>query len=876
MDRRKLAALFLILALGWALWPPARPARAAVYTVDTTAEEEDGSCSDGDCSLRDAILLANDNPGPDTITFAIEPAADDGCNVATGVCTIRPDHWLPSLLDGGTTIDGYTQPGALAGSASCPAQILIEIDGVYVTGNNGLNILSPGNTVRGLAIYRFGYNGIAIGGAEATGNLIAGNILGLTAARAPAFGNGLCGIFVGLGATDNTIGGSVPADGNVISGNEEAGVSLHGADTSGNVVTGNLIGMIETGGVGRGNTLDGVYIYGGAHDNWVGGDAEGSGNVIACNGRDGVRVHNSAANAIAGNTIGLQPDGQTVCPNHAYGVTLNSAANTAVGGDGEGERNVISGNRKGVAVGGAGAAGNVISGNCIGTDADGAVDLGNYEEGVWLTAGAHDNVVGGDTAGEGNVISGNGHGVRIDGADTALNSVAGNRIGTDAAGLAALGNSDYGLALFSGAHDNTIGGSTPGERNVIAGNGTAGVVIESAHGNRLVGNYIGTDADGGRALSNGGFNIHIGDGSSANVIGGPTAGRGNVISGAIRAGICIDGGARDTAISGNYIGTDASGTVALPNEEEGIRLEGGTTGNDIGPRNLVSGNGGTGITLWGEGTTGNGIFGNTIGADASGAAVLPNGGHGILVAADSCYNEIGRAEANRSNLIAGNQTGIWLENTIGNTIAGNCVGSPADSPALGNLDGGVVLSAGAQHNTIGPENRIAYNGTDGVTVETATAYGNQITRNAITGNGALGIDLDGGNHDVAPPTILSAGPDPLLIAGTACPGCHVELFASPTDEGEGLVYLAVTEAEAGGEYSLEVAALPHPYLTATATDPANNTSEFSAVYEYEPPLSTVFLPFVPVTHGSSPQTAEVGQAVAVSGPEKSKSSGGVP
>ncbi len=101
----RLAAVRLIaaLALALSLWPAtARPAAAATYTVNTTSDESDGSCADGDCSLRDAILLADTTPGDDTINFD-SPGCDD-------VCTIQPASALPILAGGGTTIDGSHSP----------------------------------------------------------------------------------------------------------------------------------------------------------------------------------------------------------------------------------------------------------------------------------------------------------------------------------------------------------------------------------------------------------------------------------------------------------------------------------------------------------------------------------------------------------------------------------------------------------------------------------------------------------------------------------------------------------------------------------------------------------------------------------------------
>jgi len=134
MRRKRLWTMALMLALVLALWPPmAHPTKAATYTVDTVVDENDGSCSDGDCSLRDAIILAN-NSGSDTINFNIS-----GCG---GVCTIQPTSALPTLTDGGTTIDGYSQPGAAEATDTTLATLLIEVDGTNAGLANGFTINS--------------------------------------------------------------------------------------------------------------------------------------------------------------------------------------------------------------------------------------------------------------------------------------------------------------------------------------------------------------------------------------------------------------------------------------------------------------------------------------------------------------------------------------------------------------------------------------------------------------------------------------------------------------------------------------------------------------------------------------------------------------
>ena len=148
----------------------------------------------------------------------------------------------------------------------------------------------------------------------------------------------------------------------------------------------------------------------------------------------------------------------------------------------------------GITITGDNATGNLIEGNFIGTDVTGTLDLGNTG-GVFFVD-ASDNIVGGMTAAARNLISGNSLGVVL-GADAAGNFVRGNPIGTDASGTSGLGNDQTGVTI-SNAWNNTIGGTTPGARNVISGNGE-GVKIGSNRGaedNLVQGNFIGTDVSG--------------------------------------------------------------------------------------------------------------------------------------------------------------------------------------------------------------------------------------------------------------------------------------------------------------------------------------------------------------------------------------------
>jgi titin len=192
---------------------------------------------------------------------------------------------------------------------------------------------------------------------------------------------------------------------------------------------------------------------------------------------------------IAGNLIGLDATG-TLRRGNAAGVLLNNVSGVVVGGATEALRNLILGSYAGVFIDDGHS--NKVLGNFIGTDITGRVGIGSGS-GVLLADGTFNNDIGGSLPGQGNLISGNGGaGVYLD-ASGPLNTVAGNVIGLDLAGLP-LPNGE-GVDLTFGSTHNIIGGKKPGAGNVISGNTSDGVNISGAgtDDNEVLGNFIGTD-----------------------------------------------------------------------------------------------------------------------------------------------------------------------------------------------------------------------------------------------------------------------------------------------------------------------------------------------------------------------------------------------
>ncbi|MEJ2711024.1 MAG: right-handed parallel beta-helix repeat-containing protein [Anaerolineales bacterium] len=697
-----------------------------------------------------------------------------------------------------------------------------------------------------MAITNFNGNGIAIGAlSEGTGsgNTIAGNYIGVHADGLGDGGNGLDGVYLGFEATGNLIGGDTPAERNVISGNNLDGVAIHNTGTDSNVVSGNFIGSDHTGAEALPNGQHGVRIYGGAQDNTVGGDTTGKRNIIAGNSGDGVQIlgASTTGNTISGNYIGVDKNGYGL-GNEGQGVGIDDAGDNTIG-----PGNTISDNLgDGVRLSNANASGNVIRENHIGTRIGAGLALPNHGVGVYIVDAVN------NTVGPGNVISGNGSlGVGLDGA--VGNTLAGNIIGLDISGSYVIYNNASGVVLGNGSANNLIGGDSPAERNIISGNMGSGIMLldVGTADNTISGNYIGLGAAGTNLLGNEDEGINIGQWVQDITIGGLTAGERNVISGNEGGGIRLAGSqVSGILIQGNYIGTDANGSNDRGNNLSGIAIGFGAHGNTVGgntpgARNLISGNGGAGVELAGSGTTDNTVSGNYIGTDANGATAIANDQAGVEIRDGALFNTVGGETTGERNVISGNRYGVLIsgEDSLSNIVTGNYIGTSASRrEALGNQMDGVHITVGADHNTIGPGNTIAHNFSDGVRIDTPTAYANFVYQNSIFDNFDLGIDLtNGANHEIQPPLIDTSTTVPFSVSGSACAGCIVDVYCSQDMGGEGELWLGQGLADSGGDFSLDLALPLFPYLTATASKSSDGTSEFSAVFTAELP-EMVYLP----------------------------------
>ncbi|MET0383102.1 MAG: right-handed parallel beta-helix repeat-containing protein, partial [Burkholderiaceae bacterium] len=390
----------------------------------------------------------------------------------------------------GNLISGNTNTGIEVKSASANTQILGNYIGVNAAGmaalqngQYGVLLQSDGNTVGGTTAAArnvvSGNNGSGIAIQGASGNVVAGNYVGVGADGAAVIANGDAGANLSASSNGNTIGGAAAGAGNVFSGNVREGIRIEGASAN-NSVLGNYVGLDAGGTIDKGNGAAGILIDGSA-GNTVGGTAAGAGNVVSGNAGEGISVVGSDSTTVQGNLVGTNAAGTGAIANNYNGVVFDSSDNGTLGGTSAAARNVIAGNsQQGVAIRN-GSTGNSVLGNYIGVNASGLGALGNGWAGVFIQASG--NTIGGAAAGAGNVISGNGQlGVQID--NGANNAVQGNRIGLAASGAGMLANGWSGIELTGTDFGNQIG------VNVIAGNTEAGVKIDAGTGNTLSGNSI--------------------------------------------------------------------------------------------------------------------------------------------------------------------------------------------------------------------------------------------------------------------------------------------------------------------------------------------------------------------------------------------------
>ena len=505
--------------------------------------------------------------------------------------------------------------------------------------------------------------------------------------------------------------------------------------------------------------------------------------------------------------------------------------------------------------GASGASQCVIEGNFIGVDPSGAISLPNGwpGQGAIMLNVSPGNRIGGTTPGARNLISGNAYaGISIQGLTAVSNLIQGNFIGTDFSGTNALSNNG-GIGIDVESPFTLIGGTNASARNIVA-DSNAGLALYS-DSNTVQCNYIGIGADGATSLLAGNGIAVLGE---ANLVGGVGVGAGNVVSGHVGYGIRLTGSSN--VVQGNFVGTDATGMQNRGNHIEGVSVSGSSNligGAMSGARNIVAGSP-VGIEVNGSAATGNVIQGNFVGTDVTGTNALPNL---TGISLDAPLNVLGGALPGAGNIISGNEgfgVGISSGGTSNTVVQGNYFGLGPDgvtpvpnyaglriNGTSGNLIGGTAAGAG---------NWFAHNAAFGITVIGTGATNNSFLGNHIFANGGLGIDLgedgltlndsgdgdDGPNHLQNAPDLAQAvvggglmrvryGVDS-VNAASAYP-LMLEFFVAGTDgQGKTLLYRhSYDTPQALTTIIFTPLQMPTlaDYVVATATDANGNTSEFS-------------------------------------------------
>jgi len=787
------AVAVLLLCFGGAVFSSAR---AAIFTVTSLADN--GVTG----TLRWAIGAANSNSiPPHTVSFNVPPPYE-----------IQVTNFsLPDITNRNVLVNGMTQPGftgtpvvkvsLMTTNASVTAFTLrgagSGVQGLNVNGNNfdttAFAIYGRSNTVSSCiiqsndtAVYAYTASDLVVGGAVSSNrNYITRNNTGIFLNLVTGGVNRIAGNhvmyntnkFLAAVRISNCsgviIGGSV-SERNIISGNDYHGLEID-FQAENNTVSYNYFGLdpagtstISNGGAGisvagstntvqhnvvAGNGSHGIYITGSDNqilNNTIGLDASGNpaGNGSSFSISDGIRLAgrrnviyanvissspwsgiylfatNASENQILGNIIGLDPTGQLNRSNRLDGIKIDGGAfSNRIGGlDSVFYRNIISGNgQSGIYITDLRSRANTIAGNFIGTDVTGTAALGN-NMGVYIDV-AQDFSIGESNAfGYANLISGNnGYGIYILGTNTANISIDDNIIGLDATGTNALGNGIGGISIQGAT--NVFVGTRAG--NVIGGHDYDGIEIKYYDGLwrniSIANNYIGVGTDGSTRVAN------------RNGIYVLTPGVGliisnNVVSGNLANGISLIGSAvaSNYVIKANKIGVNSTGSMRVPNEDHGFELQNGgyavIGGTNSVDRNIISGNGKYGISLYfcTSGTVS--VRGNSIGVNAAGSTILSNR-HAGLWSYFSRGVEIGGAHVSARNTISGNSNGVLLVNAAGCLVANNYIGTDTGGMTVpGNLGVGIYVNGEA-------------------------SISNVIERNLIAGSAGSGIKLSSGCTD---------------------------------------------------------------------------------------------------------------------------------
>ena len=415
---------------------------------------------------------------------------------------------------------------------------------------------------------------------------------------------------------------------------------------------------------------------------------------------------------------------------------------------------------------------------------------------------------------------------------------------------------------------------------------------KSRNNNMVNGCFIGMETDG-TTPSQSAININNQNG---NIIGGTTNASRNLIGG----GVIIEK-SENNEIIGNYIGTTMSGTFSSATLANGIQIGDSSAYNNIGgnnfsDRNLISG-GNVGVSFFGAHNHDNYVTGNYIGVANDGISALGNNRSGILLSDSTNNNSI------MNNVIADNsvdEAGIWIDNAYNNIIRSNFIGTDSSRTAtIGNGDpgtfsAGIMLLNGSANNMIGGSianegNVIVNNNSFGISLYAGTGEGNAMLSNLIYNNVEMAIDLSAdfspdGNDNLDSDTGPNGSQNYPVLSEAYVTSTAISLLGTfnskvnssytiqyyyntacdPSGNGEGELLIGsqgITTNSSGNatiNAQFNVAVPEGSFITATATDASNNTSEFSVCKIVE----SISIPTI--TAGSSLTFCEGGSVILTS------------
>ena len=724
----------LALAVSLALALVAAPsAHAAAFLVDSLGTAHDDIHADGTCATPAA------DGAHCTLTAAVDEANASGFDdVILFDQTLEGDIVFPANQH------VFGDPGGgglqIIGNLDADGHPLIGLDfsaRVEQSGSQAplIHFTGANSALADVAVFGGSITGlqnlirVALQGSD---SVVTGTWLGLRRDGTRASNAQTVGVAAyGLGSV---IGDSGANEGNVIADGGGA-IDVGASEVT---IAGNRIGMDPAGTkalpLGFGISCLDVS----ADDLVIGGPTAADGNVIAATADDAILVRQATDVVIQSNIVGLSPtgartDGTTSFGNNR-GIDVFDAQRVTIGpGAGQtGGGNVVS-NSTGPGISVFSVDDARVAGNLVGTTLAGAPGpagslTGNGGEGIWVGYQILPTELPGSKRAlvTGNVVRGNGTGIRVS-AKTADTTVTDNVV---------TGSKQQGIEVWDTAAGTTIG--TAAAPNRVGGSGGFGIAVQAgATGTTIRGNRVGL-----APLTVGAADVAAPNSGGIRTQSPATIG-GNEVVRSGGEGIVVDGaGAAATTVTGNSVGTDATGVTDMGNGLAGIAVVGAAdvvVGGTGSAANLISGNGGAGVRA--NDAARLAVTGNTIGATKPGTAALGNDGAGLDVSGSDDL-------AVKDNLVVANDDGISVSASQRAKLTGNTIGGAA---GLGNRKAGIVLTSAddGEVGTLAAGNVIGGSGKEGIAATHAArlrVIGNTVglkaDRSATRPNTGAGVALD--------------------------------------------------------------------------------------------------------------------------------------